>query len=90
MIADLGDSNGGYLLCDVDPHTHRSSKYGYNFCERDMTRARRNPEAHRTLVDPTMRVTWTEVFADNEGDPVSEQDLLGKFPKLKNRNSNPC
>jgi predicted amidohydrolase len=84
VIADLGDSNGGTLVCDIDPHTHRSSKYGYDFRERDMTRARRNPEAYKTLVDTTTRVPWTEVFAGKEGEPISEQDLLEKFPKLKN------
>jgi predicted amidohydrolase len=82
VTADLGETNGGYLVCDVDPFTHRSSKYGYNFRERDMNLARRNPAAYGTLLDDGLRKNWTSVFTEEEAGPVSEQDLLRKFPKL--------
>lgn len=83
ITADLGEGNGGYLVCEVDPFTHRSKKYGYAFRERDMTRARRNPEAYGILTEPERRVPWGEVFED-EGEPVSKDRLKQKFPKLKN------
>jgi len=25
IVADLGDGNGGYLVCDMDPHTNKQS-----------------------------------------------------------------
>jgi predicted amidohydrolase len=82
VTADLGETNGGYLVCDVDPFTHRSSKYGYDFRERDMNLARRNPAAYGTLLDDGLRKSWTRVFKEEDTGPVSEQDLLKKFPKL--------
>jgi len=82
VTADLGEGNGGYLVCDVDPHTHRSSKYGFAFRERDMNLARRNPGAYAPLVDSGAKLPWANVFHQKEGDSVSEQDLLKKFPKL--------
>lgn len=83
VTADLGEGNGGYLVCEVDPFTHRSSKYGYNFRERDMTRARRNPNAYAHLGEEYRRVRWGEVF-ETDGESVAKEDVRKKFPKLKN------
>jgi hypothetical protein len=47
-----------------------------------MNLARRNPEAYATLVDSGKKLRWTNVFQQKEGSPVSEQELLDKFPKL--------
>lgn len=82
VTADLGDGNGGYLVADVDPFTHRSKKYGFQFRERDMTRARRNPGAYGPLVDATTRVPWGRVF-DEDGEKLGER-LRERFPKLDN------
>lgn len=83
VTADLGEGNGGYLACDVDPWSHRSQKYGYTFRERDMTWARRNPDAYGVLADASKRVPWGQVF-EEDGEPVRDESLKGKFPKLKN------